>query len=207
MRFKPIELGAGALLVLALCGAAQPNDPPADAPVAEAPAAEAPTDVPPEPVATPAQSDNAPGVTEGAAPAEAAAEPAAVPANAAESPAVVADEPAPAPAAAPAEAAASSDQAAVPVTEIAVPAKDQPPTKEFMVGVWAEPGKSCETAIDFKADGTMIGPFPRWELSEDGELTMVGNRQKIKLIVVDKNTMQSRRAPTDPPRTLKRCPT
>lgn len=84
------------------------------------------------------------------------------------------------------------------------PAKGDPVTHDFLIGVWAEPGKSCEAGIDFQADGKMIGPFPRWELS-DGELTMVGNRQKMRLTVVDKDTMQSRRSETDPPRTLKRC--
>lgn len=83
-------------------------------------------------------------------------------------------------------------------------AKGDPVTRDFLVGVWVEPGKSCEAGIDFQADGRMIGPFPRWELNE-GELTMVGNRQKMRLTVVDKNTMQSRRSETDPPRTLKRC--
>lgn len=87
----------------------------------------------------------------------------------------------------------------------AVPAKGEAPTREFMVGVWAEPGKSCAAAMDFKADGTLIGPFPRWELN-DGVLTMTGNRQKIWLTVIDKDTMQSRRSDSDPPRTLKRCP-
>lgn len=85
-------------------------------------------------------------------------------------------------------------------------AKGDPVTHDFLVGVWAEPGKSCEAGIDFQADGKMIGPFPRWELA-DGELTMVGNRQKMHLTVVDKDTIQSRRSETDPPRTLKRCPT
>lgn len=83
-------------------------------------------------------------------------------------------------------------------------AKGAPVTREFLVGIWAEPGKSCEAGIDFQADGRMIGPFPRWEL-EDGQLTMVGNRQKMRLTVVDKDTIQSRRSDTDPPRTLKRC--
>lgn len=84
-------------------------------------------------------------------------------------------------------------------------AKGDPVTHDFLVGVWAEPGKSCEAGIDFQADGKMIGPFPRWELT-DGELTMVGNRQKMKLTVVNKDTIQSRRSEIDPPRTLKRCP-
>lgn len=101
----------------------------------------------------------------------------------------------------PVEPAADS---AVTAEKPAIP-KGKPPTREYFIGVWAEEGKSCETALDFKADGTLIGPFPRWELSDTGELTMVGNRQKIFLTVIDANAMQSRRAPTDPPRTLKRC--
>lgn len=106
----------------------------------------------------------------------------------------------------PAEAAVPPPtDAAAPTGRPATPAKGQPPTREYFVGVWAEQGKSCETALDFKADGTLIGPFPRWELSDAGELTMVGNRQTIFLTVIDANTMQSRRAPKDPPRILKRC--
>lgn len=142
---------------------------------------------------------------------EPAAEPAPPPSTAAETPpppttvesppepaAVPSDTPDPASAADPANDAAP--------TGPAIPAKGEPPTREFMVGVWAEPGKPCEAAMDFKADGTLIGPFPRWELNE-GVLTMAGNRQKIWLTVIDKDTMQSRRSETDPPRTLKRCPT
>jgi hypothetical protein len=109
----------------------------------------------------------------------------------------------PAPAADPSEASAAPAEPA-PVSA-AAPAKGEPPSRDFMVGVWAEPGKSCEAAMDFKADGTLIGPFRRWELN-DGVLTMAGNRQKIWLSVIDQDTMQSRRSETDPPRTLKRCP-
>lgn len=110
----------------------------------------------------------------------------------------------PAPAAS--EAAPPSDAEPVP-TDSGAPrlAKGDPVTREFLIGIWAEPGKSCEAGIDFQADGKMIGPFPRWELA-DGELTMVGNRQKMSLTVVDKDTMHSRRSETDPGRTLKRCP-
>lgn len=135
---------------------------------------------------------------------EPTAEPSPAPTEAAEAPSEAppaASEAAPAEPAADA-AAAPPEPAPVPA---AVPAKGEPPTREFMVGVWAEPGKSCAAAMDFKADGTLIGPFPRWELN-DGVLTMAGNRQKIWLTVVDKDTMQSRRSETDPPRTLKRCP-
>lgn len=127
-------------------------------------------------------------------------------------------EPSPTPAEPPEAKPVEAVQDAQPVSEavpepapeepIAIPklAKGDPVTHDFLVGVWAEPGKSCEAGIDFQADGKMIGPFPRWELA-DGELTMVGNRQKMRLTVVDKNTMQSRRSETDPARTLKRCPT
>ena len=104
-----------------------------------------------------------------------------------------------------AAAPVAAAEASAPTDKPAVPAKGKPPTREYFVGVWAEQGKSCETALDFKADGTLIGPFPRWELSETGELTMVGNRQKIFLTVIDANTVQSRRAANDPPRILKRC--
>lgn len=130
---------------------------------------------------------------------------------------VPAEQPAePAPAEAPPEAGAPLAEPAAeapagsepsPVEADATPklAKGDPVTRDFLVGIWTEPGKSCEAGIDFQADGKMIGPFPRWELA-DGELTMVGNRQKMRLTVVDKDTMQSRRSETDPPRTLKRCP-
>jgi hypothetical protein len=122
-----------------------------------------------------------------------------------------AETPAPPPetAVSPTEPGAALPKAAKPAGEAApaaaIPAKGEPPTREFMVGIWAEPGEQCEAAMDFKADGTLIGPFPRWELT-DGVLTMVGNRQKIWLTVIDQDTMQSRRSETDPPRTLKRCP-
>lgn len=125
----------------------------------------------------------------------------------------VAGEPAPSPAEA---AAAPEDQAgraeaasetaeATPADVPAAPRKGDPPTHAFMVGVWAEAGKNCETALDFKADGKLIGPFSGWQLSEDGVLTMTGSRQKIWLKVIDQGTMQSRRSETDPPRILKRC--
>lgn len=104
-----------------------------------------------------------------------------------------------------AEPPASSEPSPVEADATPKLAKGDPVTRDFLVGIWTEPGKSCEAGIDFQADGKMIGPFPRWELA-DGELTMVGNRQKMRLTVVDKDTMQSRRSETDPPRTLKRCP-
>lgn len=129
------------------------------------------------------------------------------PPEAVEPPSIPADEPQAEPAEA-AQAAGEASPEAAPVAQgEAAPklAKGDPVTHEFLVGAWAEPGKSCEAAIDFHADGRMIGPFPRWELAE-GELTMVGNRQKMRLTVIDQDTIQSRRSETDPARTLKRCP-
>lgn len=141
-------------------------------------------------------------------PAEPAAEPAATPSEAVEAVPEASVDPA---VAEPAEPSAESP--ADPTIDPAEPEADTAPklakgdsvTREFLIGIWAEPGKSCAAGIDFQADGKMIGPFPRWELS-DGALTMVGNRQKMHLTVIDQDTMQSRRSETDPPRTLKRCP-
>lgn len=118
-------------------------------------------------------------------------------------PTVTATEPAAQSAAEPAPAPAPAPETA-PTDTAPKAAKGDPVTHDFLVGVWAEKGKSCEAGIDFQADGKMIGPFPRWELA-DGELTMVGNRQKMRLTVVDQDTIQSRRSETDPPRILTRC--
>lgn len=182
MSLKPIMLSA--VVVVALCGAAPPADAPTDAPGAPA------SEEVPEASASPAA--ERPGtVTDGTASAESSPDSAVLQTPETSSPA--------------SDAAPTPVADAVAVDKPAVPPKGEPPTREYFVGVWAEQGKSCETALDFKADGTLIGPFPRWELSEAGELTMVGNRQKIFLTVIDANTMQSRRAPTDPPRILKRC--
>jgi len=105
--------------------------------------------------------------------------------------------------AAPAAEVSPSAVPAASVADAAVPAKGAPPTKAFMVGKWAE-GGDCQMAIGFKADGTMDGPFDRWELN-GAVLTMVGNPQKMTLSVIDNNTMESRLGGTDAPRTLKRC--
>lgn len=145
-----------------------------------------------EPKAEPNASAAAPGV-EG--------EEAAVPASdsAAERPGSGSAETASDPAAAPTEAPTAASPPAA-------PAKGGPPTKAFLVGVWTEDLAKCASALEFKADGRLIGPFPRWDLTEDGVLTMAGNRQKIWLKIIDQDTMQSQRSQTDPPRTLKRCP-
>lgn len=204
MRFHHFGLTAGALLLIAAQEAPTPSA--KDATFSDAfseqsnaakavQAAEELEEPTAEPSPVPTEAAEAPSEAPPAASEAAPAEPAAEPSDAAAA--------SPEPAAEPSEAAAAPPEPA-PVPA-AVPAKGEPPTREFMVGVWAEPGKSCAAAMDFKADGTLIGPFPRWELN-DGVLTMAGNRQKIWLTVVDKDTMQSRRSETDPPRTLKRCP-
>lgn len=110
-------------------------------------------------------------------------------------------------AAAPSEAAAiaSAVPTAAPVGgAVATPAKGAAPTKEFMVGSWGDNG-DCGMAISFKADGSMVGPFEKWEL-DSGVLTMVGNPQKMHLTVVDGKTMESRLDGTGSPRKLTRCP-
>ena len=107
---------------------------------------------------------------------------------------------APAPAATAAPAAPESS-AAAPVAA----AKGAPPTRDYFVGKWAEAGDCGMMAIDFKADGSMVGPFDKWELDDKGVLTMVGNPQKIHLTVVDKDTGESRINGTEAPRKLTRC--
>ena len=86
----------------------------------------------------------------------------------------------------------------------ATPAAGKAPTKEFMVGKWGQDG-DCALAIDFKADGSMVGPVDRWELN-GAELTMVGLPQKMILSVVDDKTMESRLDGKEPPDRLTRCP-
>lgn len=99
-------------------------------------------------------------------------------------------------------AEANAAPAAAAAAPAAVPAAGTPPTKEFIVGKWGEAG-DCALAIDFKADGTMDGPFDGW--SWDGkDLTMPPNPAKMTLTVVDAKTMESRRE-GDKPRKLTRC--
>ena len=77
-----------------------------------------------------------------------------------------------------------------------------PPTKEFIVGKWGEDG-DCALAIDFKADGTMDGPFDGW--TWDGkDLAMPPNPAKMTLTVIDAKTKESRHE-GDKPRKLTRC--
>src|SRR5688572_28231292 len=70
-------------------------------------------------------------------------------------------------AAPPEEAAPATNESAATAAPAAVVA-GAVPTREFMLGSWAEDG-DCKMAITFKADGTMDGPLERWEF-EDGKL-------------------------------------
>jgi hypothetical protein len=102
-----------------------------------------------------------------------------------------------------APAATTSETAPAADTATATPAKGAAPTKEFMVGKWGESGE-CELALEFKADGSMVGPVDRWELN-GAELTLVGLPQKMVLSVIDDKTMESRLDGTGEPRRLTRC--
>jgi pyruvate/2-oxoglutarate dehydrogenase complex dihydrolipoamide acyltransferase (E2) component len=104
---------------------------------------------------------------------------------------------------APAEPAANETAAAAPAGSAAFTA-GQAPSKDFMVGTWGE-GDACEMAIQFEAGGKIKdGPFEKWDL-QDGNLTMEGAPQKMKLTVVDEKTMESQLEGQDKKRTLKRC--
>ena len=72
-----------------------------------------------------------------------------------------------------------------------------------MVGTWGE-GDECVLPIAFQADGTIKdGPFDSWTL-DNGELVM-GGEVKLKLTVVDQDTMDSLVEGGTEKRTLKRC--
>lgn len=100
-------------------------------------------------------------------------------------------------------AAADVDPAPAPAPA-AVAEAGKAPTKEFMVGKWGQDG-DCALAVEFKADGSMVGPVERWELN-GAELTMVGLPQKMILSVVDDKTMESRLDGKEPADRLTRCP-
>lgn len=102
-----------------------------------------------------------------------------------------------------AEGAPAAEAAPAAGTAAATPAKGAAPTKDFMVGKWGEDGE-CELALDFKADGSLVGPVDRWELN-GAELTLVGLPQKMVLSVIDDKTMESRLDGTGEPRRLTRC--
>ncbi len=106
-------------------------------------------------------------------------------------------------AATPAESAAPANSAAA-TADAPAAAADAAPTKAQVVGSWGDNG-DCSLAIEFKADGSMVGPFEKWELDDKGVLTMIGNPQKMHLKVVDDKTMESRLDGTGEPHKLTRC--
>lgn len=101
--------------------------------------------------------------------------------------------------------AASAPDAALDTAAPAVAAAGTKPDAAFVVGKWATEGDCDVLGIEFKADGSMVGPYDRWEL-EDGILTMIGNPQKLHLTVIDAETMESRLDGTSDPDKLVRCP-
>jgi hypothetical protein len=101
-----------------------------------------------------------------------------------------------------APAANESAATSAPATAVAAVA-GAVPTREFMIGSWAEDG-DCKMAITFKADGTMDGPFERWEF-EDGKLEMVGLPDKFHMKIIDEKTLESRAKGTEAPHKLVRC--
>ena len=65
-------------------------------------------------------------------------------------------------------------------------------SRDYIVGRWTETG-DCADAIEFRADGSLIGPFgesARWEL-RGNELYMVDNPEPLVVTVVDANTMET----------------
>jgi len=103
---------------------------------------------------------------------------------------------------------AAAEAAAAATTAAAAPAGDtftagQPPSEAFMIGTWGE-GDACELPITFAPGGKITdGPVPTWTLA-NGELVM-GGEIKLKLTVVDHDTMQSLAEGSTETRTLKRC--
>jgi len=109
-----------------------------------------------------------------------------------------------------APAAEATDTATATATETtaapaaaATVAAGQPPSNEFLVGTWGE-GDACEMPITFAAGGKITnGPAETWTL-DNGELVM-GGEFKIKLVLVDNDTMESVADGSTEKRTLKRC--
>jgi hypothetical protein len=102
-----------------------------------------------------------------------------------------------------AEAADATETAAAAPAGAAAFTAGQPPSKEFMVGTWGE-GDDCELPINFQADGTIKdGPADTWTI-EDGQLVM-GGMFKLKVTVVDENTMESLAEGSTETDILKRC--
>ena len=108
-----------------------------------------------------------------------------------------------APAASETATAAATEAVAAAPSGPATFAAGQPPSEAFMVGTWGE-GAACELPITFAAGGKITdGPFDSWTLA-DGQLVM-GGEIKLKLSVVDQDTMESLAEGSTETRTLKRC--
>ena len=108
-----------------------------------------------------------------------------------------------APAASETATAAATEAVAAAPSGPATFAAGQPPSEAFMVGTWGE-GEACELPITFAAGGKITdGPVDSWTL-EDGQLVM-GGEIKLKLSVVDHDTMESLADGSTEKRTLKRC--
>ena len=77
--------------------------------------------------------------------------------------------------------------------------------RDYIVGRWTNSG-DCADAIEFRADGGMVGPFgedARWELRGD-RLFMVGNPDPLRIAVVDERTMTTT-GPSGNTRRATRC--
>ena len=88
-------------------------------------------------------------------------------------------------------------------SSVAVPAKGEKPTRDFLVGKWGTNG-DCALAVDLRADGTSDGPFGNW-LYSDGVINFADEPDfKVSVTVIDNTTMQS----TNGEKTSKmtRCP-
>jgi len=84
----------------------------------------------------------------------------------------------------------------------AAPAADGTLSRDYLVGRWTNSG-DCADAIEFRADGSMTGPFgeaAQWELRGD-QLFMVGNPDPLTVVVIDQATMQT----TNPSGTQRRA--
>ena len=79
----------------------------------------------------------------------------------------------------------------------------QPPSKEFMVGIWGE-GEECELPIDFQAGGTVKdGPVDTWDIA-NGKLVM-DDLIELNVRVVDAETMETQPDGETEWKTIKRC--
>ena len=114
----------------------------------------------------------------------------------------------------------AANEAAAPAkvaeTETASPAPAAPaaagtgtaPTREYLLGKWALMDDDCSLTVEYKADGTLLGPqgqtFDRWQL-DGAELTLASNPGKLILSVVDQNHMETRREGESESKRIARC--